>query len=155
MPGLVSELQRKFRIVIACPTTLSALINSLRMGFHTLAIQKRTSDVWKVLMEATEGLKKYGDTWDMVRKQLATVSNTVEKVGTCARAVEHKLRDVKSLETAGLIAYATEAVPNGTTIDSAVCSRTSVLLCLKCPCLMHIATISENLFRNIRIYIES
>ena len=117
MPGLVSELQRKFRIVIAGLTTLSALLNSLRMGFHTLAIQKRTSDVWKVLMEATEEFRKYGDTWDMVKKQLATVSNTVEKVGTRTRAVERKLRDVKSLETTGLIADATEAVPNGTTRD--------------------------------------
>ena len=114
MPGLVSELRRKFRIVIAGLTTLSALLNSLRMGFHTLAIQKRTSDVWKVLMEATEEFRKYGDTWDMVKKQLATVSNTVEKVGTRTRAVERKLRDVKSLEPTGLIADATEAVPNGT-----------------------------------------
>ena len=87
------------------------------MGFHTLAIQKRTSDVWKVLMEATEEFRKYGDAWESVKKHLVTVTNSVEKIGTRTRAVERKLRDVKSLETTGLIADATGAVPNGTTGD--------------------------------------
>ena len=98
MPGVASELQRKHRITIAGPTTLSALLNSLRAGFHTLAIQKRTSEVWQVLMEATEEFKKYGDSWETVRKQLATVANTVEKVGTRTRVMERKLRNAGTLE---------------------------------------------------------
>ena len=83
---------------IASPTTLSALLNSLRAGFHTLAIQKRTSEVWQVLMEATEEFKKYGDSWEKVRKQLATVANTVENVGTRTRVMERKLRNAGTLE---------------------------------------------------------
>ncbi|MCY4031059.1 MAG: DNA recombination protein RmuC [Hyphomicrobiales bacterium] len=98
MPGVASEIQRNHNITIAGPTTLSALLNSLRAGFHTLAIQKRTGEVWKVLVEATEEFKKYGDTWEMLRKQLATVTNTVEKVGTRTRAVERKLRNVGTVE---------------------------------------------------------
>ena len=62
MLALVSGLQRKFRIVIAGPTTLFAVLNSLRMGIHMLAIQNRNRDVWKVLMETAEEFKKYGDT---------------------------------------------------------------------------------------------
>ena len=117
MPGIASEIQRNHGVTIAGPTTLSALLNSFRVGFHTLAIQKRTSEVWKVLVEATEEFKKYGDTWEIVRKQLTTLTNTVDKVGTRTRAVERKLRNVGTAEAvessvAGLIPNAADGVVN-------------------------------------------
>lgn len=117
MPGIASEIQRSHGITIAGPTTLSALLNSLRAGFHTLAIQKRTGEVWNILTEATEEFKKYGDTWETVRKQLATVTNTVEKVGTRTRAVERKLRNIGSFKAgespvSGLISNAADDVGN-------------------------------------------
>ena len=97
-PGLLETLQQKYHVTIAGPTTLSAFLNSLRMGFRTLAIQKRSSEVWKVLGKAKDEFKKYGDTWSKVYKQLQTVSSTVEQVGVRTRAVERSLNDVVSLE---------------------------------------------------------
>ena len=97
-PGLLELLHQKHRVVVAGPTTLSVLLNSLRMGFRSLAIQKRSGEVWKLLGKAKEEFKKYGDTWDTVAKQLQAVSNTVDKVGTRHRVLERTLSDVDSLE---------------------------------------------------------
>lgn len=97
-PGLSSELQSKHRVMLTGPTTLAALLNSLQMGFRTLAIEKRSSEVWKVLSAAKDEFRKYGDVWDRLSKQLATAQNTVTEAGKRTRAVERKLRDVETVE---------------------------------------------------------
>jgi len=97
-PGLASRLQTEHRVLITGPTTLMSLLNSLQMGFRTLAIEKRSSEVWQVLSAAKEEFRKYGDVWDKLGKQLATAQNTVREAGTRTRAVERRLRDVESIE---------------------------------------------------------
>jgi DNA recombination protein RmuC len=99
-PGLLAEIQAKSRVTITGPTTLAALLTSLQMGFRTLAIEKRSSEVWQVLSEAKAEFSKYADTWDRVKKQLGTVLNTVDDAGTRTRAVERRLRDVSDLDAA-------------------------------------------------------
>jgi DNA recombination protein RmuC len=97
-PGLFEALQREQRVVIAGPTTLAALLNSLRMGFRTLAIEKRSSEVWQVLGAVRTEFGKFGAVLDAVQKQVATVGNTLEKAGVRTRALERKLRDVEALD---------------------------------------------------------
>lgn len=80
------------------PTTLAALLSSLQMGFRTLAIEKRSSEVWQVLGAAKAEFSKYGDVWEKLGKQLQAAKNTVDEVGKRTRAVERKLRDVETLE---------------------------------------------------------
>jgi DNA recombination protein RmuC len=96
--GLVFELQQKYKVTIAGPTTLSAFLNSLQMGFRTLAIQKRSSEVWRVLGQAKTEFLKYGDVWEKLAKQLDTAKNTVEEAGKRTRAVTRRLTDVEALD---------------------------------------------------------
>lgn len=96
-PGLVDRLQRDCRIVVAGPTTLLALLNSLRMGFRTLAIQERTSEVWQVLGAVKTEFGKYGEVLDQVQKKLHEASVTIDKVGVRRRAIERKLAGVETL----------------------------------------------------------
>ncbi len=84
--------------MVTGPTTLAALLNSLQMGFRTLAIEKRSSEVWQVLGAAKAEFRKYGDVWDKLSKQLATAQNTVSEAGRRTRAVEKTLRDVETLD---------------------------------------------------------
>ncbi len=93
--GLVARLQSKYRVTVAGPTTLHALLNSLQMGFRTLAIQKRSSEVWRVLGEAKAEFQKYAEVWDKLDKQLQSAQKTIHEVGTRTRAVERKLRQVE------------------------------------------------------------
>src|SRR4029078_3841407 len=79
-PGLIDVLQRECRIVVTGPTTLMALLNSLRMGFRTLAIQKRSSDVGRILAAVKTEFAKYGDVMDKVQKKLQEASNTIDDV---------------------------------------------------------------------------
>jgi DNA recombination protein RmuC len=95
-PGLASELQNKFRILITGPTTLMSLLNSLQMGFKTLAIEKSTSDVWKILSAAKAEFQKYGQVWDKLQKQLNTAQNTVSAAKTRTNAIERTLRNVET-----------------------------------------------------------
>ncbi len=97
-PGLASELQSKHRVMIQGPTTLAALLTSLQMGFRTLAIEKRSSEVWQVLGLAKAEFVKYGDVWDKLGKQLETAKRTVDEAGRRTRAVTRSLRDVETLE---------------------------------------------------------
>lgn len=99
-PGFVSRLHNDHRVAVAGPTTLMSLLNSLQMGFRTLAIEKRSSEVWTVLSAAKTEFKKYGDVWDKLGKQLQTAQNTVSEAGRRTRAVERKLRGVESLDAA-------------------------------------------------------
>ncbi|PIE53058.1 DNA recombination protein RmuC [Candidatus Fermentibacteria bacterium] len=96
-PTLVEELQRTYRVIVAGPTTITALLSSLRMGFQTLAIEKRASEVWKVLGAVKTEFGKFGDVMDKVKKQLGTVSNSINETGRRTKAMERKLREVESL----------------------------------------------------------
>ena len=96
-PGQVEKIQQIYRIVVAGPTTLSAILNSLRMGFRTLAIEKRSSEVWKVLAAVKMEFGKFGGVLGKVKKQLNTVSKTLDQTDVRARAMERKLREVEEL----------------------------------------------------------
>jgi DNA recombination protein RmuC len=94
-PGLAQRIQQRYRVTIAGPSTLHALLNSLQMGFRTLAIQKRSSEVWRVLGEAKAEFQRYAEVWDKLDKQLQTAQKTIQDVGIRTRAVERKLRQVE------------------------------------------------------------
>ncbi len=95
--GLSETIQRDCRVVIAGPTTLWSILSSLQMGFRTLAIQKRSSEVWKLLAAVKTEWTKYGDILDAVQKKLNQASDTIEKAKVRSRAVERKLKDVQEL----------------------------------------------------------
>lgn len=97
-PGLASELQTKHRVMVQGPTTLAALLTSLQMGFRTLAIEKRSSEVWQVLGAAKTEFTKYGQVWEKLGKQLDTAKRTVDEAGRRTRAVSKRLRDVETLD---------------------------------------------------------
>jgi DNA recombination protein RmuC len=96
-PDLVPQLQERFRIVVAGPTTLAAILSSLRMGFQTLAIEKRASEVWEVLGAVKTEFGKFGDVLVKVKRQLGTASRTIDEAETRTRAMERKLRSVQEL----------------------------------------------------------
>ena len=96
-PGMHDLLQKKYRVVAAGPTTLAAVLNSLRMGFHTLAIEKRSSEVWMVLGAVKTEFGKFGDIIDKVKGQLATAANTLDKTAVRTRAMNRKLNTVSAL----------------------------------------------------------
>jgi len=100
-PGLADALQRDYRVVIAGPTTLAALLNSLQMGFRTLAIQKRSSEVWKVLAAVKSDFARFGDTLDKVKKKLEETTNTIEDAAHRSRQLEKKLKRVEAIPAAG------------------------------------------------------
>ncbi len=97
-PGLVEKIQREFRVVVAGPTTLAALLNSLQMGFRTLAIQQRSSEVWNVLSGVKAEFGKFGEAIEGVRKKLQEAQNKVEDVTTRSRVLTRKLRDVQGTD---------------------------------------------------------
>lgn len=96
-PGLADGLQRDFRVVIAGPTTLAALLNSLQMGFRTLAIQERSSEVWKVLAAVKTEFGKFGETLAMVKRKIDEAGSHLEKTEVRSRAITRRLRDVEAL----------------------------------------------------------
>ena len=99
-PGLADGLQRDFRISIAGPTTLAALLNSLQMGFRTLAIEKRSSEVWGVLGAIKTEFGKFGEALDATRKKLEQATKSIESAGIRTRQIERKLKGVEALPTA-------------------------------------------------------
>jgi DNA recombination protein RmuC len=101
--GLADFIQREYRIVLAGPSTLAALLNSFQMGFRTLAIQQRSSEVWELLGAVKSEFGKYADVLAKVKKKLTEAQNTVEKAETRTRAINRKLRDVESTDSVGLI----------------------------------------------------
>ena len=96
-PGLVDGLQRDWRVVVAGPTTLLALLNSLRMGFRSLAIQQRSSEVWQVLRAVKTEFEKYGEVLDRVQKKLHEASTTIEAVAVRRRQIGRKLASVETM----------------------------------------------------------
>jgi DNA recombination protein RmuC len=95
--GLAESLQRDFRVVVAGPTTLAALLNSLQMGFRTLAIEKRSSEVWTVLGAVKTEFGKFGSVIEKVQKKLQEASNVIDDAVVRKKVVERKLRTVTEL----------------------------------------------------------
>lgn len=96
-PGMQELLQQKYRIVPAGPTTLAAVLNSLRMGFHTLAIEKRSSEVWRILGAVKTEFGKFGDIINKVKSQLITAANTLDTTAVRTRMMSRKLNEVSAL----------------------------------------------------------
>jgi len=96
-PGLAEFLQREYRVVVSGPTTLAALLNSLQMGFRTLAIEKRSSEVWKILSGVKKEFEKFGDVLDKTQKKLQEASNTIDEAAKSSRKIERQLKDVQEL----------------------------------------------------------
>jgi DNA recombination protein RmuC len=95
--GLVEQVQRDCRVVFAGPTTLAALLNSLQMGFRTLAIQKRSSEVWNLLAGVKTEFGKFGEALSAVKDKLDQAARKIEDVDVRSRAITKKLRDVEEL----------------------------------------------------------
>ncbi len=96
-PGLMDSLQREYRITLAGPTTLLAMLNSLQMGFRTLALEKRSSEVWQVLGAVKTEFGKFGDVLAKVKAQTQTVLNTLDSAETRSRAMERALKTVEAM----------------------------------------------------------
>lgn len=93
-PGLADSIQREFRVVVSGPSTLVALLNSLQMGFRTLAIQERSSQVWEILGTVKTEFDRFGDWLAKVREKFAAASKELDKVDTRTRMMRSKLRGV-------------------------------------------------------------
>ncbi len=95
--GMFESIQREYRVSIVGPTTISAFLNSLQMGFRTLAIQTRTSEVWELLGAVKTEFGKFGDVLEKTKKKLAEAGNVIEQAEVRSRAIERRLRDVQQL----------------------------------------------------------
>jgi DNA recombination protein RmuC len=96
-PGLFENLQREHRVTVCGPTTLSALLNSLQMGFRTLAIEQRSSEVWKVLGVVKAEFGRFAEVLANTKRQLQTVANSIDQAEVRTRQIERKLKDVEAL----------------------------------------------------------
>lgn len=106
-PGLAETLQREYRVTVAGPTTLAALLNSLQMGFRTLAIEKRSSEVWVLLGAVKTEFGRFGEFLEKTKKKLDEASTSIDGAAIKSRAIERKLRNVQELpstEAAHLLA---------------------------------------------------
>lgn len=124
IPGLVEALQNEHRIVVTGPTTLAAVLNSLRLGFRTLAIEKRSSEVWGILGSVKTEFQKFGDIVDATKKSIDAAAKKFDEVGRRTRAVQRKLRDVEVLPVAAQpAALATEELLGLDEDDDAALAR--------------------------------
>ena len=114
--SLADDLQQRFRVVVAGPTTLAAIVSSLRMGFQTLAIEQRAAEVWRVLGAVKTEFGKFGVVLDKVKRQLGAATRTLEETGVRTRAMEKKLRSAEELPEieASLILQLTTEVGDST-----------------------------------------
>jgi DNA recombination protein RmuC len=120
-PGLSEALRREHRVVISGPTVLTAMLNSLQMGFRTLAIQQRSSEVWRVLGAVKTEFAKFGETLDKVEKKLHEASNTIELAKRRSRAVAKKLKPAEGLpavDAAALLGLENEAAAEAEETDA-------------------------------------
>jgi len=97
IPGLCDYLQREHRVVVTGPTTLAALLNSLQMGFRTLAIERRSSEVWELLSVVKTEFGKFGDTLSKTKKKLQEAAHTIDQAEVRTRAIERSLRRVEEV----------------------------------------------------------
>jgi DNA recombination protein RmuC len=113
-PGLMEALQREHRITLAGPTTLLAMLSSLQMGFRTLALEKRSSEVWQVLGAVKNEFGKFGDVLAKVKAQTQTVLNTLDNAETRSRAMDRALKKVEALpDTQSLALIPLDKDPDG------------------------------------------
>lgn len=96
-PGLFEKLQNDYKVIITGPTTLTAILNSLQMGFKTLAIEKRSSEVWTLLGAVKNEFAKFGDILEKTQEKLRQASDTIDSAKVRSRAIERRLRDVQEL----------------------------------------------------------
>jgi DNA recombination protein RmuC len=96
-PGLADAIQRDHRVVVVGPTTLGAMLNSLQMGFRTLAIEQRSSEVWQVLGNVKTEVAKFGEAFDKVKKKLAEATSQMDRMDTRKRVLLRTLRDVDAV----------------------------------------------------------
>lgn len=100
-PGLTQQIQQDYKVLVTGPTTLSAILNSLQMGFRTLAIQKRSSEVWQVLGAIKTEFGKFGELIEKTQKKLTEANSELDKlVGARTRVIQRKLRDIEELPEA-------------------------------------------------------
>ncbi|MDR1351850.1 MAG: DNA recombination protein RmuC [Treponema sp.] len=97
IPGLFENIQNTYKVTITGPTTISAFLNSLQMGFRSLAVEKRTSEIWDLLGAVRTEFGKFGDVLQKTKEKLDSASKEIDKAGTRSRAIERKLRDVQTL----------------------------------------------------------
>jgi DNA recombination protein RmuC len=97
IPGLVEALQNEHRVVVAGPTTLAAMLNSLRLGFRTLAIEERSSEVWGLLGTVKTEFQKFGSIVDATKKSIDAAAKKFDEVGVRTRVIQKKLREVQEL----------------------------------------------------------
>lgn len=121
-PGLVEALQREHRVMLAGPTTLLALLNSLHMGFRTLALEQRSTEVWKVLGAVKTEFQKFGDVLAKTRKKLDEASNTISAAEVRTRAMHRQLKGVEALpaeQTQTLLALSDSLTQSDSEADDA------------------------------------
>jgi DNA recombination protein RmuC len=105
-PGLFDGLQREHRVTVCGPTTLTAILNSLQMGFRTLAIEQRSSEVWQILGAVKSEFSRFGDVLARTKKKIDEASKTIGDAETRTRVIGRKLKDVEALpapQTAALL----------------------------------------------------
>ena len=95
--ALIETLTQKYRVIVSGPNTFVALLNSLQMGFSTLAIEKRSSEVWKLLGGVKSEFEKFGELLDKTNKKLQEISNTMERASAKTRTIQRKLKNVEAL----------------------------------------------------------
>ncbi len=100
-PGLSQQIQQDYKVIVTGPTTLSAILNSLQMGFRTLAIQKRSSEVWQILGAIKTEFGKFGELIEKTQKKLSEANSELDKlVGARTRVIQRKLKDIQELPEA-------------------------------------------------------
>ena len=97
IPSLFESIQREYRVTIAGPTTISAFLNSLQMGFHSLAVEKRTGEVWRLLSTVRGEFEAFGGMLEKTREKIEQSGKELEKAGTRSRAIERSLKKVETL----------------------------------------------------------
>jgi DNA recombination protein RmuC len=117
-PGLVDTLQNDCRVLVAGPTTLAALLNSLQMGFRILTVEKRSSEVWQLLGAVKTQFGQFGGLLDKVHKKLDQASSTIEDAARKSRTIERKLKTVQELPASTAATVIPPATPEGSTADS-------------------------------------
>ena len=101
-PGLMEILQREYKVMLCGPTTLLATLNSLQMGFRTLALEKRSAEVWEVLGAVKTEFQKFGDVLAKTKKKLEEASSTIDAAEVRTRAMARQLRTVEALPVSGV-----------------------------------------------------
>jgi DNA recombination protein RmuC len=119
-PGLVDDLQSTFHVCLAGPTTFAALLTSLQMGFRTLAIQKKGSEVWKLLAATKVEFENFGGLMAKVEKQVGTVQTTLKLVNSKTRTINRRLRGVEVLDTQAALVGGAEQEPSATDAEPAM-----------------------------------